>query len=82
MILTVEISMYPLQQNYIALITDFIAKLNTYSGLRIVTTPTATMVVGEYDVVMKTLTEMLQWSYQTHGKAVFITKFIPDYNPA
>ncbi len=81
MILTVEISMYPLQANYIALITDFVAKLNTYPELRIVTTPTATMVVGEYERVMQTLTDMLRWSYQSHGKAVFITKFIADYNP-
>ena len=79
--MTVELSMYPLQQNYLALITDFIAKLNTYDNLRIVTTPTATMVVGDYEHMMKTLTELLRWSHQTHGKAVFIAKFIADYNP-
>jgi len=81
MIMTAEISMYPLQDDYRPLITDFIRQLNTYSGLRIHTTATATMVVGEYSTVMTMFSQMLAWSWETHGKAVFVTKFIPDYNP-
>jgi uncharacterized protein YqgV (UPF0045/DUF77 family) len=81
-ILTVELSMYPLQDNYLALISDFIRELNTKRGLRCVTTPTATMVTGEYAVVMQALAELLEWSWNTHGKAVFVAKFIPDYDPA
>ena len=81
MIMTVEISMYPLQADYKTLILDFIARLNTYPGLRINTTATATTVTGEYADVMRMLTEMLLWSHTTHGKAVFVTKFIADYNP-
>jgi uncharacterized protein YqgV (UPF0045/DUF77 family) len=73
--------MYPFQQDYKVPIQNFIDKLNTYKGLRINTTPTATMVTGEYESVMLMLTEMLLWSYQTHGKAVYVTKFIPDYDP-
>ena len=82
MILTVEMSMYPLQANYRDLISDFIRELNTKAGLRCVTTPTATMVTGEYATVMAALTDLLEWSWRTHGKAVFVTKFIPDYDPA
>lgn len=83
MMLTLEISMYPLQADYRPLISDFIARLNrNYPQLRINTTITATTVVGEYDTVMQMLSEMLRWSNATHGRAVFVTKFIPDYDPA
>ena len=81
MILTVEISMYPLVENYKTPIQGFIDKLNSYTNLRINTTPTATMVVGDYESVMLMLTEMLLWSWQTFGKAVYVTKFLPDYDP-
>ncbi len=81
MIVTVEISMYPLQENYKDLITAFIERLHTYAGLRINTTATATTVIGEYQAVMRMFSEMLEWSYTAHGKAVFVTKFIPGYDP-
>jgi len=81
MIMTIEMSMYPLQENYRELILDFIARLNTYTGMRIDTTATATTVTGEYQAIMRMLSEMLEWSYNTHGKAVFVTKFIPGYDP-
>ena len=81
MMITAEISMYPLQENYKDLITAFIDRLNTYTGLRINTTATATTVTGEYQAVMSMFSAMLEWSYTTHGKAVFVTKFIPGYDP-
>jgi uncharacterized protein YqgV (UPF0045/DUF77 family) len=81
MMLTVEISMYPFQEDYKKPILAFIAQLNTHAGLRVQTTATATMIVGDYQAVMKVLTEMLAWSHATLGKAVFVTKFIPGYEP-
>ena len=81
MIVTVEISMYPLQENYLDLITAFIERLHTYDGIRFNTTATATTAIGEYHNVMRMFSEMLEWSYTTHGKAVFVTKFIPGYDP-
>ena len=79
---TVEISMYPFNESYRPLIGNFIEQLNTFNDLKITTSDTSTMVVGEYLHVMKTLTEMFAWSYKTHGKAVFVTKIIPGYDPA
>lgn len=81
MILTVEISMYPFQEDYKTPIQSFIDKLNTWEDLQVTTTATATMVTGEYGKVMAMLNDMLLWSYQTHGKAVYVTKFIPGYEP-
>ena len=81
MILTVEISMYPLQEDYATPILAFIEQLNSRKGLRVNTTSTATTVSGEYESVMLALTELFLWSYQKHGKAVYVTKFIPGYDP-
>lgn len=78
--ITLEISMYPFQDGYRNLIADFIKKLNQYSDLNISTSATSTIVIGEYQHVMQTLTEMLKWSYEEHGKAVFVTKLIPGYD--
>ncbi len=80
MIITIEISMYPFDGEYRPLIGDFIGKLNQYPDLTLSTSATSTIATGEFQHVMLTLTEMLQWSYEKHGKAVFVTKFIPGYD--
>ena len=75
----VEISMYPFNEDFKPLIKSFIDKLNTYTDLKISTSATSTIVFGEYQHVMHVLAEMLAWSYVEHGKAVFVSKFIPGY---
>ena len=74
--------MYPFQENFRDPIKEFIAELNRRSDLRIVTGPTATVIIGEYPRVMESLTEMMRWSYENQGKAVFVTKFLPGYQPS
>ncbi len=79
MLLTAEISMYPLAENYIPAIDGFIEKLNSYAALKVQTFPTCTVIVGEQDRVMDVLKEAMAWSHNTDGKAVFVTKFIHNY---
>lgn len=79
--MTMEISMYPLQSDYRPLIREFIDRLNQEQDLDISTSHTATLVIGEYQRLMRLLTELMEWSCRTHGRAVFVTKFIPDYDP-
>jgi uncharacterized protein YqgV (UPF0045/DUF77 family) len=81
MILSVEISMYPFVEDYKRPIQGFIDKLNTVDGLRVQTTATATLVTGDFDLLMNTLGELLRWSYETYGKAVYVTKFLPGFAP-
>ena len=77
----VEISMYPFNENYKPLIKGFIKKLNTYADLQTSTSTTSTNIYGDYQYVMQVLTEMLAWSHAEHGRAVFVSKFIPGYSP-
>jgi len=80
MVITVELSMYPFQENYRELIQDFVKRLASERDLRITTGPTSTVVVGEYRRVMECITEMLAWSYGEHGRSVFVAKFISGYD--
>lgn len=80
--MTVEISMYPLRESYIEPIDAFIAELNRAPAVEVVTTPTSTRIQGEYEDVMALLKGAMAQSYADHGKAVFVTKFLPGYDPA
>ena len=74
--LTVDISLYPLNSNYIPIIKEFIAALNKESDLKIVTNALSTQVTGDYEVLMNSLQREMKRSYEKHGKAVFVCKFL------
>ena len=80
MILSAEITMYPLQDDYLPAIRAIIEKLNTYKNIQVQTFPTATILMGEDDKVMEALKDAMRWSVEECGKAVFITKFLPNYH--
>jgi uncharacterized protein YqgV (UPF0045/DUF77 family) len=77
--LTVEISMYPIRDDYLPPIKAFIAKLNDYPELTVDTTPTATRILGDYGPLMDMLRDAMAASYEQFGTSVFVTKFIPGY---
>jgi uncharacterized protein YqgV (UPF0045/DUF77 family) len=79
MILTAEISLYPNNQDFIPPIYSFIARLNSYDGVKVQTFPTATIVQGEYDLVMDILKAEMKPHREQHGMGIFVTKFIPVY---
>jgi uncharacterized protein YqgV (UPF0045/DUF77 family) len=74
--LVAEISMYPLKEQYIAPIQEFIDRLNTYKGIKVVTTATSTTVSGEYLPTMQLLAEEMQRSHAKVGQAIFVCKFL------
>lgn len=84
--LSVEISKYPLADDYIPAIKDFIDRLNQIEGLSVVTNTMSTQVFGEYDLVMNTLNAEIKRSFEQFGKSIFVCKFIgvnldPALNP-
>lgn len=74
--LVAEISLYPLNQDYIAPIQEFIDRLNGYACLDVVTTATSTMVTGEYAQVMEILGREMHTSHSEIGQAIFVCKFL------
>ena len=84
--LSVEISKYPLADDYIPAIKNFIERLNNTSGISVVGNTMSTQIFGEYDLVMSILTTEMKRSYERFGKAIFVCKFIgtnldPALNP-
>ena len=79
MMVTVDISMYPLNVDFSGRVQGFIDEVATRQGLRVSPGSTSTVIIGEYLHVMNTLTELLAWSHREHGQSVFVTKFILDY---
>ena len=72
----VEISLYPLHQQFIAPIQDFIDRLNADGRLRVVTNSMSTQVFGDYDVVMPILLRELRVTFAANAKAVFVMKVL------
>jgi uncharacterized protein YqgV (UPF0045/DUF77 family) len=84
--LSVEISKYPLADDYIPAIKNFIQRLHATEGLSVVGNTMSTQIFGDYDLVMDTLKEEIRRSYEQFGKAIFVCKFIganldPALNP-
>jgi len=70
-----EISYYPLNEEYIPPIREFIDRINTYDGLVVRTNGMSTQIFGEYDVLMEALTKEIRHSFN-HPHSVFIMKII------
>ncbi|MFT5838276.1 MAG: hypothetical protein ACI9UT_000768 [Flavobacteriales bacterium] len=74
--LVAEISMYPLREQYIPSIQEFIDRLNTHKSIKVVTTATSTTVSGDYLPTMQLLAEEMQFSHEKVGQAIFVCKFL------
>jgi uncharacterized protein YqgV (UPF0045/DUF77 family) len=72
----VEISLYPLHQQYLAPIKDFIERLNADAAVRVVTNSMSTQIFGEYEAVMRCLQRELRTSFAANDKAVFVMKIL------
>jgi uncharacterized protein YqgV (UPF0045/DUF77 family) len=76
----VEISLYPLHQQYIGPIKDFIERINAEGDLRIITNSMSTQIFGDFDKVMQRLVREVRTSLanqeRNQGKAVFVLKIL------
>lgn len=73
---TVEISKYPLNENYEEPIIDFINRLNKIDSIQVKTNATSTHIVGDFDVVMDILKNEIKASFEKYGKAIFVMKVL------
>jgi uncharacterized protein YqgV (UPF0045/DUF77 family) len=72
---SVEISYYPLNEEYIPPIRGFIDRINTYEGLTVRTNGMSTQIFGEYDILMEALSREIRESFN-HPHSVFVMKII------
>jgi uncharacterized protein YqgV (UPF0045/DUF77 family) len=72
---SVEISYYPLNEEFIPPIREFIDRVNKYEGIIAQTNGMSTQVFGEFDLVMKALTAEIRKSFE-NPHSVFVLKVI------
>ena len=70
----VDISLYPLDADFIPPIKDVIDRLNTHDSLEVRTNAMSTQVVGEFDDVMDALKKELGTTFDQIPKGVFVMK--------
>ena len=70
----VDISLYPLDADFIPPIKNVIDRLNMHEELEVWTNPMSTQLIGEFDDVMNALKEELGMTFELLPKAVFVMK--------
>jgi uncharacterized protein YqgV (UPF0045/DUF77 family) len=74
--IAVDISLYPLDAHYVPPIKDFIARLNRYPELQVLTNAMSTQVAGEHDRVFAALAEESRVTFAADRRAVFVMKVL------
>lgn len=74
--LSVEISMYPLQDGYKEKIKHFLEDLNASGEVEIRTSNMSTRIFGDYDKVTDLLNSCMRRSMEEFGKIVFVCKYL------
>jgi uncharacterized protein YqgV (UPF0045/DUF77 family) len=72
----VEISLYPLDRDFIPPIQDFIDRLNADGRLKVVTNSMSTQVFGPYEQVLEVLGREMRPTFERDGKAIFVMKVL------
>ncbi len=75
---SVDISLYPLADDYIPAIKEFIERISDYPEVSIVRGDLSTQLFGEFEAIMQLLRIEVERSWATHGKGVFVMKFLMD----
>jgi uncharacterized protein YqgV (UPF0045/DUF77 family) len=72
----IEISLYPLDADYIPSIKAFIERLNTYSELHVVTNSMSTQVSGEHRRLFEILAGETETTFAETGRKVCVMKVL------
>jgi uncharacterized protein YqgV (UPF0045/DUF77 family) len=72
----VEISLYPMDADYVPPIKAFIERLNAHPGLTVVTNAMSTQVAGEHGLVFAALEQETRRTFEADRRAVFVIKVL------
>ena len=74
---SIDISMYPLNPDYVPSIKNFIDALNSYDEITTQENNMSTQVFGEYRTAMKIVQDEIERASGEEPKVVFVMKLIP-----
>lgn len=72
--IAVDISLYPLDADFIPPIKDVIDRLKSHEDLEVWTNAMSTQVVGDFDTVMDALKKEIGTTFEQIPKGVFVMK--------
>ena len=74
--IAVDISLYPLDKDFITPIKNFIHRLNNYNSIEVITNNMSTQIIGEYEVIMSILNNEIRDTFEELPKAIFAVKIL------
>lgn len=74
--ISVDISMYPLSEDYVPPIKAFIHQLRKFPGIEVVTNQLSTQLTGEFAAVTTALNSCMQESMADSGRVVFVARYL------
>jgi uncharacterized protein YqgV (UPF0045/DUF77 family) len=77
----VEISLYPINADFIPPIQAYIDRINTCPRLRVITNDMSTQVFGAFDDVMPAVTAEIRRSFEENALCVFSMKVLGPFTP-
>ncbi len=72
----VDISLYPIADDFLTPIKDVVERLNANSSVEVETNAMSTQIRGEYDEVMAVLNQEMKKTFERNPKAVFVMKIL------
>ncbi len=72
----VDISLYPIADEFILPIDDVIDRLNRYDAIEVTTNPLSTQLFGEYEDVMQALHREIGKTFEDNERAVFAIRIL------
>tara|TARA_B100000900_G_scaffold350142_1_gene316579 strand:- start:5014 stop:5268 length:255 start_codon:yes stop_codon:yes gene_type:complete len=73
---SVDISLYPLKENFIAPIDDFIVSLQKYEIIEVRMNSLSTQLFGEYDIIMDILKKEISKTFDIEENVVLNIKIV------
>ena len=76
MFVAVDISLYPLDADFLPPIQDIIHRFNGHPGIEVTTNVMSTQIRGEYELVMDVLRREIGTTFERVPKAVFAIRIL------
>ena len=74
--ISIEISLYPLRENFISPIENFISRLKKYDSIEVRTNNMSTQLFGEFDDLIKILKVEMEKTFKNETNSAFNLKII------
>ena len=74
--ISIEVSLYPLSENFISPIDNFISCLKKYDSIEVRTNNMSTQLFGEFDDIIKILTVEMEKTFKNETNSTFNLKIV------